>query len=300
LHLKPSALLTHFTFHRKAFTIESKMHVSHLVGIMAWSIRIFVGFSLRQEYPASGKAPYGEDFAELVQVGMQDGDSTDEKRGSEVIASMPLSITGRGCSFEVQAGVPSNFCISSNDNAGSYNDNEWCAIEFFEDIVLTFDAFDTEQHFDVIIVDGVHYSGPKMPPPLIHPSHIVWGTDYSDHKKGWRACRSSQSWFIQGEGCSFDDQQQCVSSLGYHPSGPVDGYGNGQWCTVHIVVDLTLRVDTFWTESGFDILTVDGDAVSGRNAPSHFIKPTRIDWVADGSWPGMGWNLCIELQDAND
>ena len=230
----------------------------------------------------------------LLQIGMRDGDRTVEKHGSEGNANMPLSITGSGCVLDGE-------CIHSNGIAeGCYNNNEWCAIDFFEDPVLTCDAFDTEYYYDLLIVDGVQYSGPKMPPPLIHPSHIVWGTDSSVRGKGWKVCRSSQSWFIQGEGCWFDEQQQCVSSINYHPPGSGDGYGNGQSCTVHIVVDLTLRVDGFQTESGFDILTVDGDAVSGSNAPSHFIKPTRIDWLTDGSRTTSGWKLCIELEVAND
>merc|ERR1719210_3045205 len=67
------------------------------------------------------------------------------------------------------------------------------------------------------------------------------------------------SWFVTGGGCEQDGE--CVQSLN-HP----DNYGSDQACQVTLYGDVSITVESFLTEAGFDYLTIGGARYSGREA----------------------------------
>jgi len=92
-------------------------------------------------------------------------------------------------------------------------------------------------------------------------------------------------WYINGNGC--EEAGACVQSLN-HPSS----YGNNQECEVVLGGDVSLSVEAFSTESGFDYLYVGGSRYSGSNGPSSGVYSGVISWSSDYSVSRGGWKLC--------
>merc|ERR1719510_2067025 len=93
------------------------------------------------------------------------------------------------------------------------------------------------------------------------------------------------TWVISGSGCEMTGN--CIQSLN-HPSN----YGNNQQCSIELYGDIPLSVDSFNTESRYDILTVGGSSYSGSSGPSSGAYSGTITWSSDYSVTRSGWKLC--------
>merc|ERR1712241_536921 len=76
-------------------------------------------------------------------------------------------------------------------------------------------------------------------------------------------------------------------------------YENYDWCTITIVGTITLAVESFSTEETYDVLTVNGEAYSGRFGPPEGPASGQITWSSDGSYRNPGWKIC-ELVTVNE
>jgi len=93
------------------------------------------------------------------------------------------------------------------------------------------------------------------------------------------------SWVVEGSGCQVSGD--CISSNN-HPSN----YGNGESCSIRLAGSVSISVQAFNTESGYDFLTVGGTRYSGSNGPSSGSYTGEITWESDYSVTNSGWKLC--------
>jgi len=98
--------------------------------------------------------------------------------------------------------------------------------------------------------------------------------------------------FAVAEGeCAVNDGGTCFTS----PHWPSE-YGNDESCTIAVRADARLVVEAFNTESGYDVLTVDGNEFSGDSGPSDSQAVVRagdvIGWASDGSVNDAGFSIC--------
>jgi hypothetical protein len=98
---------------------------------------------------------------------------------------------------------------------------------------------------------------------------------------------------VSGLGCVLDGAN-CVTSANY-PSH----YDNDQACTVAISPATAVDVVAFETESGYDIITVNGVdyddfSISGDGSGLDGKVTTGLDWVSDGSATRSGWKICFD------
>merc|ERR1712232_770307 len=99
---------------------------------------------------------------------------------------------------------------------------------------------------------------------------IVWSSDFSVTKGGWKICDSGESpvtteappvsgsWSLVSGPCVEDGS--CISSPG-HPSN----YGNGEVCRIAIDGVVKVESESFNTESGYDRLFVNGQVFQGTS-----------------------------------
>merc|ERR1719213_1320647 len=69
------------------------------------------------------------------------------------------------------------------------------------------------------------------------------------------------TWTVTGSGCT--QSGNCVSSLN-HPGN----YGNNQVCQITLYGDVSISVNAFDTENGYDFLTVGGTRYAGTSGPA--------------------------------
>ena len=108
----------------------------------------------------------------------------------------PWSITGDGC-------LMNGDCISSNSDPSSFvvnrtaaNDYSWvlgdygngqtCTIHITGSLDLSIETFDTEASYDTLTIGGQVYSGDIGPPSAIYSGDIVWRSDSSLVRAGWK------------------------------------------------------------------------------------------------------------------
>lgn len=92
------------------------------------------------------------------------------------------------------------------------------------------------------------------------------------------------TWMITGSGCEIDGN--CIQSLN-HPSN----YGNNENCMVELY-DVSLEVEAFSTERGYDHLTLGGVRYSGNSRPPNSVYTGTLSWASDYSVASTGWRLC--------
>jgi len=94
------------------------------------------------------------------------------------------------------------------------------------------------------------------------------------------------TWDVAGSGCE-EDTDGCVFSID-HPSN----YGNNQRCQISLYGDVSISVEAFRTESGYDILSMGGGRYSGNQGPTSGVYTGFIFWNSDHSITSSGWKLC--------
>ena len=79
-------------------------------------------------------------------------------------------------------------CVS--DGYGNYGNNEHCTIMALRSLVATATEFDTESCCDFLTIGGTQYSGFQGPRglPLAQGTVLVWTSDASDTKAGFKLC----------------------------------------------------------------------------------------------------------------
>jgi len=92
-------------------------------------------------------------------------------------------IVGDGC-------VMDGSCITSNNHPSNYGNSEECTVELSGAVALTTEAFNVESRYDFLTLGGVSYDGTDGPPSGSYTGTIVWRTDSSVTKSGWRLCRT--------------------------------------------------------------------------------------------------------------
>jgi hypothetical protein len=151
------------------------------------------------------------------------------------------------------------------------------------------ERFNTESGHDKLTVNGVHYTSTAGPHGVTPTGTILWTTDHSVVKSGWKLCRGtsldSQHWNASG-GCEV--LGQCVQS----PNYPAE-YTNSDSCSITQKNAGPITVTSFNTEASHDKLTLNGVEYHGTTAPHNGTTPTgSIRWVTDGSVVKSGWKLC--------
>lgn len=94
------------------------------------------------------------------------------------------------------------------------------------------------------------------------------------------------TWAVSGGGCEQDGV--CVQSLD-HPSR----YGNNNSCQVTLFGNVSVSVEAFSTEYGWDWLTVQGKQYSGATGPENGVYSGVIRWSSDRIITETGWRLCL-------
>jgi len=92
------------------------------------------------------------------------------------------SVTGEGCRM-------SGNCIQSLNHPGNYGNNEECTIKVHE-AAITVNAFNTEEGYDTLTVNGRSYSGTSGPSSGTYSGTISWDSDFSITASGWKLCKA--------------------------------------------------------------------------------------------------------------
>jgi hypothetical protein len=127
-------------------------------------------------------------------------DGTDQDLGWHICAMLPATVPTPAptpypmtamelegpCEFFGDGDV----CVQSPNYPSDYDDYEHCAIRFAENKTLHVVDFFTEKFSDVLIVDGVSYSGQTCPEQfnVTATSDIQWSSDWGTVHRGWRVC----------------------------------------------------------------------------------------------------------------
>lgn len=71
-------------------------------------------------------------------------------------------------------------------------------------------------------------------------------------------------------------------------------YGNNEECTVEVLQTGLLSATEFYTESGYDYLTIGGTRYQDTSGPSNLpvTAGTPFSWRSDGSVTYPGWTVC--------
>jgi len=93
------------------------------------------------------------------------------------------------------------------------------------------------------------------------------------------------TWAITGSGCEMDGS--CIQTLNFPAN-----YSNDDECTIELYGAIDLRMEAFWTERRYDILTMDGVRYFGVEGPPNGTYTGSITWSADYTVTSPGWRLC--------
>jgi len=97
-------------------------------------------------------------------------------------------------------------------------------------------------------------------------------------------------WIVHSGACTTVGTKiiSCIQSP-YYPSA----YSNQHSCVFEASFDGPINVVAFNTESGYDVLTVNGYEYDGTSGPAGVVPTTTIYWTADSSEAQSGWKLCF-------
>jgi hypothetical protein len=102
--------------------------------------------------------------------------------------------------------------------------------------------------------------------------------------------RADAGSFVVSSGyCTVDTNGACFRSPNY-PSK----YGSYERCTITAHEAVTLSVTAFDTESGYDVLTVNGVQYSGTTGPGgvQVSAGSTITFTSDGGYEYSGFEIC--------
>ena len=73
-------------------------------------------------------------------------------------------------------------------------------------------------------------------------------------------------------------------------------YGNNENCVILTLQPLVATATEFYTESGYDYLTIDGTRYDGFYGPQELSlsQGTELVWSSDGSSTRSGFLVCAE------
>ncbi|CAL1165853.1 unnamed protein product, partial [Cladocopium goreaui] len=97
-------------------------------------------------------------------------------------------------------------------------------------------------------------------------------------------------WTVASGACRVDSDG-CLQSPRYPSS-----YRNSQNCEVTVADgnSKSINVKAFDTETGYDILEVNGRQYSGTAGPNDVVPSGTITWSSDYSITAGGWRLCLQ------
>jgi len=119
--------------------------------------------------------------------------------------------------------------VQSPNYPQRYSNNQKCTIDidaaYAAPIVV--EAFDTEGYFDYLLIDGRKYSGSRRRPSGKTPSStIVWSSDFSVTRRGWKLCEPDRRLLEQAPGSDGSDESATVlAAIGITPSTNVQSGG---------------------------------------------------------------------------
>ena len=95
--------------------------------------------------------------------------------------------------------VVSGQCVHSHNYPGSYADDEHCTLQPVHGQPLRVQAFNTEEDYDFLTINGVRYSGSggtdehgnSIPEDIVPDREITWSSDGSVGRSGWLICQES-------------------------------------------------------------------------------------------------------------
>ena len=141
-----------------------------------------------------------------------------------------------------------------------------------------------------------------------------------DNQGSWETCRDSGSESTQGS-CMYRKSDSSVALTFSVSSGPctvVSGstcfhspnypsrYRNDERCTIVVHGSGTVSSSNFETESSYDRLTIDGREFSGEGGELSsgdgvaVSDGDSISWRSDGSVTGSGFEVCSEVDEADE
>ncbi|CAE7377068.1 Dmbt1 [Symbiodinium natans] len=191
-------------------------------------------------------------------------------------------------------------CISSSGYPSSnYPDNDACTISVDSSNTRLIDvvAFSTENNYDKLWVNGIAYDGTSTsdgPAGIVPTQDIVWDSDGSTTKSGWKICLAEDPGWSVASGTCVLGGDGCISSSGY----PSSNYPDNDACTISVDSSNTRLIDVvaFSTENNYDKLWVNGiayDGTSTSDGPAGIVPTQDIVWDSDGSTTKSGWKICL-------
>jgi hypothetical protein len=94
-----------------------------------------------------------------------------------------------------------------------YLNNQKCTIEIdaANAAPISVEYFNTEWYFDYLLIDGRKYSGSRRRPSGKTPSStIVWSSDFSVTRRGWKLCEPDRRLLEQAPGSDGSDESAPV------------------------------------------------------------------------------------------
>ncbi|CAE7032759.1 rngB [Symbiodinium sp. CCMP2592] len=204
-------------------------------------------------------------------------------------APLPWSVASGSC------GIDAERCISSTGyGAPGYPNDDACTIQVPSNNSLRIAAgeFSTEANYDLLIVNGVAYSGSDGPSGIVPTGPITWSADDTGADSGWRICLEAAFAWSVASGTCLIDRDGCISSPGIEDGSD---YPNDDSCQIAVASNNTLPINViaFNTETGYDSLIVNGVSYSGSEGPVNIVPTKDISWTSDGSVADAGWKLCL-------
>jgi len=208
--------------------------------------------------------------------------------------------------FAIRSGeclIDRSGCVVSPGYPNAYGNSEICIVRVDADNAgpLHVEHFNTELGYDVLVVNGIRYSGRRSPEGVTPFTDILWYSDPTTSKTGWRLCSAPRIPLpAQAEDLSRElhvvegpctaDRDGCAMSPNYP-----EPYGNSQACIINVSLGTTLplMVRDFSTESQIDFLTVNGEAFSGIHGPDGVVPRGQIFWRSDEDMGTVGWRICL-------
>ncbi|CAJ1379694.1 unnamed protein product [Effrenium voratum] len=186
-------------------------------------------------------------------------------------------------------------CIQSPGYPEEYASDQSCIIEVSDSNTRSISSpnFATEELFDVLIVNGIEYSGSHGPNGIVPQGTIRWSSDSTEQSSGWMIClveaaSSQAAWNVSSGSCTID--ANCVQSPGY----PAEYVGD-QTCKIEVADDNVkeMSVIHFSTEFNSDILIVNDANYSGTSGPQGQVPHGTIWWLSDAVNHDLGWRICL-------
>ena len=97
--------------------------------------------------------------------------------------------------WEVLSGncAVSHDCVMSPNFPANYDNYQHCTFQMLFPGPITVEHFDTENKYDILTVNGQHYSGRDGPSGVTPHGEIEWVSDGSVTYSGWKLCRAGAS-----------------------------------------------------------------------------------------------------------